>query len=66
MPKVGKEYPAKKGTLLITSWKTSMHERETYGAKNRMYYVYLLSNGYYVLGRFFNLKKAREFVLNYA
>ena len=66
MPKVGEEYPTKIGPLIISSFMTSAFERETYGAKNRMYYVHLISNGYYFLGRFFRLKKAREFVLNHA
>ena len=66
MPRVGKEYPTKHGTLLITSWKTSKHEKENYGAKNRMYFVHVVpGNDYFFLGRFFSLKKAREFVLTY-
>ena len=65
VPRVGQEYQTKHGTLIISSFKTSEHEIETYGAKNRMYYVHAKGNGYWFLGRFFSLREARKFVLNH-
>lgn len=65
MIRINEKYQTERGTFIITSHAPHPSEVSNYGAK-RTYLVHEVSGNFDLfIGRYFNLKQAREKVLSY-